>query len=97
MKAAIKNREFPDFALQQFHRTLQARNVCSAFLRLHPILSNKFDQVFESAPLSENGKTVSIDLTLDEGKIWAKTRRGHQSTINKCMKLGIECQNRSHS
>ncbi len=88
-KAALKNPEFPDFALQQFLRTLQERNVCSAFLRLHPILSEKFTKVFQSFPLSENGETVSIDLTLDEDKIWAQTRRGHQSTINKCMRLGL--------
>ena len=30
-----------------------------------------------------------MDLTLDEGQIWAKTRRGHQSTINKCIRLGL--------
>ena len=88
-QAALKNSEFPDFALAQFRRTLQEKNVCSAFLRLHPILSDEFAKVFQSDPLSENGKTVSIDLTLDEDKIWAKTRRGHQSTINKCMRLGL--------
>lgn len=87
--AAIDNPEFPDFALQQFRQTLQERGVCSAFLRLHPILGEKFAKVFQSDPLTENGKTVSMDLTLDEGQIWAKTRRGHQSTINKCIRLGL--------
>ena len=88
--AATANPEFPDFALQRFFHTLQARGVCSAFLRLHPILSENFAKVFQSNPSLENGKTVSIDLSLDEGQIWAKTRRGHQSTINKCMRLGFE-------
>ena len=88
-EAAIDNPEFPDFALQQFRQTLQERGVCSAFLRLHPILSEKFAKVFQSDSLTENGKTVSMDLTLDEGQIWAKTRRGHQSTINKCIRLGL--------
>ncbi|MEM9507963.1 MAG: GNAT family N-acetyltransferase [Cyanobacteria bacterium P01_E01_bin.35] len=87
--AAINNPEFPDFALQKFRQTLQARGVCSAFLRLHPILGEQFAKVFTSDPLKENGQTVSIDLTLDEDKIWAKTRRGHQSTINKCIRLGL--------
>lgn len=88
-EGAINDPEFPDFALEQFRQTLQERGVCSAFLRLHPILGEKFVQVFQSDPLMENGKTVSIDLTLDEDKIWAKTRRGHQSTINKCIRLGL--------
>lgn len=88
-QAAIDNPEFPDFALQKFFQTLQNKGVCSAFLRLHPILGADFAKVFKSDPLLENGKTVSIDLTLDKGKIWAKTRRGHQSTINKCMRLGF--------
>ena len=88
-QAAIDNPEFPDFALQKFRHTLHKRKVCSVFLRMHPILGEGFAKVFQSDPLSENGKTVSIDLTLDEGKIWAKTRRGHQSTINKCIRLGF--------
>lgn len=84
--------EFPDFALHQFRQTLQQRGVCSAFLRLHPILGENFTGIFSSDPLRENGKTVSIDLTLDEGQIWAKTRRGHQSTINKCIRLGFSAR-----
>lgn len=91
-EAAINSPEFPDFALQKFQHTLQERGVCSAFLRLHPILGEKFAKVFQSDPLIENGKTVSIDLTLDEGTIWAKTRRGHQSTINKCIRSGLSAR-----
>lgn len=88
--AGSEHPEFPNFALEKFCHTLQKRGVCSAFLRLHPILGAKFVKAFQSDALIENGKTVSIDLTLDEGQIWAKTRRGHQSTINKCMRLGLE-------
>ncbi|MEL7406176.1 MAG: FemAB family protein, partial [Cyanobacteria bacterium J06558_2] len=90
--AAANNPEFPDFALSKFRQSLQQRGVCSAFLRLHPILGENFAQVFASDPLKENGQTVSIDLTLDEGQIWAKTRRGHQSTINKCIRLGFSAR-----
>jgi hypothetical protein len=90
--AAANHPNFPDFAFQQFRHTLQARGVCSAFLRLHPILGENFAKVFLSNPVIENGKTVSIDLTLDEAKIWAKTRKGHQSTINKCLRLGFSAK-----
>ena len=80
---------FADFALKQFYQTLKQRNVCSVFMRLHPILGEDFSNIFKSNPFRENGKTVSIDLTLDEGQLWAKTRKGHQSTINKCLRLGL--------
>lgn len=88
-EAATNTPEFSDLAFEKFRQTLQVRGICSAFLRLHPILDEKFANILRSPSLQENGKTVSIDLTLDEGQIWAKTRKGHQSTINKCMRLGL--------
>ncbi len=91
-EAAMSNPEFPDFALIQFKQQLKQRGVCSAFLRLHPILGEKFSQVFQTDPLTKSGQTVSIDLNLSEEQIWAKTRRGHQSTINKCMRLGLSAK-----
>ena len=91
-EAALNSPDFPNLALQKFRQTLQSRGVCSAFLRLHPILGEKFPNVFTSNSFQENGKTVSIDLTLDEDTIWAKTRRGHQSTINKCIRLGLSAR-----
>jgi Acetyltransferase (GNAT) domain len=81
--------EFLDFALQQFRQTLKQRSVCSVFLRLHPILGENITNTVKSNYFQANGQTVSIDLTLDEGQIWAKTRKGHQSTINKCIRLGL--------
>ena len=87
--AAVVDPQFSESALQQFWSAMQQKGVCSAFLRLHPILEEKSVDLWRSHGLQENGKTVSIDLTLDEAKIWAKTRKGHQSTINKCMRLGL--------
>jgi hypothetical protein len=87
--ASNNSPEFLDFALQQFCQNLKQRGVCSAFLRLHPILGENINNTFKLNYFQSNGKTVSIDLTLDEGQIWAKTRKGHQSTINKCMRLGL--------
>lgn len=91
-EAAANSPDFPDLALQKFREALQSRRVCSAFLRLHPILGEKFADIFKSGSFQANGKTVSIDLTLDEDQIWAKTRRGHQSTINKCTRLGLSAK-----
>lgn len=80
---------FGEYAIERFRQTLQVKGVCSAFLRLHPILTEQFINNFPSNFFQPNGQTVSIDLTLDEGQIWAKTRKGHQSTINRCMRLGL--------
>ena len=88
-EAAQQDSEFANAALAEFKQTLQKRGVCSAFFRLHPILSENFTEIFAPDTFYDNGQTVSIDLTLDEGQIWAKTRRGHQSTINKCQRLGL--------
>ena len=88
-EAAQNSSEFSDLALIEFSNSLQQKGVCSAFLRLHPILCKNFTNIFSVDTFVDNGQTVSIDLTLDEGTIWAKTRRGHQSTINKCKRLGL--------
>lgn len=88
-EAAQNTPEFPAVALQTFHQTLKDKNICSAFLRLHPILGENFIDIFPPNTFQKNGQTISIDLNLDEGTIWAKTRKGHQSTINKCIRLGL--------
>ena len=87
--AARNDSQFTHHAFDAFGQTFQSRGICSAFLRLHPILSDNFPEVFPPNSLTDNGETVSIDLSLDTDKIWAQTRRGHQSTINKCKRLGL--------
>ena len=96
-EAALDSTDFAKAAFQKFRQTLQERGVCSAFFRLHPILGEKFTHLLEPDCFQEDGKTVSIDLTLDEDRIWAKTRRGHQSTINKCIRLGLTAKTVSAS
>jgi lipid II:glycine glycyltransferase (peptidoglycan interpeptide bridge formation enzyme) len=88
-ESAINTPDFPDLAIEEFKKTLNSRSVCSAFIRLHPILSNKFNEIFKQGTLIEFSETVSMDLTLTEAEIWAHTRKGHQSTINKCKRLGF--------
>ena len=86
--SGINTPEFIDLAWQKFHLALQAKNVCSAFIRLHPILGEQISDTLKKN-IQQDGNTVSIDLTLDTDQIWAKTRKGHQSTINKCVRLGL--------
>jgi hypothetical protein len=87
-EAASNNQAFINYSLAEIKRFFKLKGVCCAFLRLHPILTNT-TEIFESENLIETGETVSIDLTLSESQIWAQTRKGHQSTINKCKRLGF--------
>ncbi len=88
-EAGANSPDFPDFAMNELKNALRAQNVCSAFFRLHPILNHNFKEIFSPGTFTDNGETVSVDLTLSESQIWAHTRKGHQSTINKCKRLGF--------
>lgn len=88
-QAAADTPGFPDFAINEFKKILNIKGVCSAFLRLHPILNHNFPQIFTPNTFRDTGETISIDLTLSEAEMWAHTRRGHQSTINKCKRSGF--------
>ena len=89
LQAENNSADFANQALEQLKDTLKERGVCTAFFRLHPILSNSFDRHFGSGTFLENGETVSVDLTLSEQELWAHTRKGHQSTINKCKRQNL--------
>jgi hypothetical protein len=80
---------FLPLAIEELYNTLKFRGGCTAFFRLHPILSNPYSQSLDPNIFVDNGETVSIDLSLTENQLWAHTRKGHQSTINKCKRLGL--------
>lgn len=80
---------FPELALKKFKRVLREKNVCAAFFRMHPILSHNFKEISPPDTCTAHGETISVDLTLSESQIWAHTRKGHQSTINKCKRLNF--------
>ncbi len=87
--AAQQDAEFQSTAVQQLIGHLESRGACSAFLRLHPILSDMQDDAFGSRAVIRDGQTVSVDLSLSEEQLWNHTRKGHRSTINKCKRLGL--------
>ncbi len=88
-ESATNQPEFLDRAITTFKISLQNQSVCSAFFRLHPILNESLTKNYSTNIFTPNGQTVSIDLTLSESELWAHTRKGHQSTINKCKRLGF--------
>lgn len=85
-------RQAPDFtraALEAMGKTLSTRGVCSAFVRLHPLLNQGFRFILPADVLTHHGETVAIDLTLDDNVLWKQIRDGHQWTINKARRLGF--------
>lgn len=75
-------------ALAAFQQTLADGGVCSAFLRMHPILGAGFDTLFPPGTFVDSSETVAVDLQLEEDALWKNVRQGHQETIKKCRKLG---------
>ena len=85
-------RQSPRFAREAMHRlseTLREMGACSAFLRMHPLLSDGLSELFPEGFFTPAGETVAMDLTLDEGGLWKGIREGHQWTIKKCRRLGF--------
>jgi Acetyltransferase (GNAT) domain len=87
--AAAKSNDFANLALQQVKNVLKSKGVCTAFFRIHPILSDRLIKLFKPGTFIDNGETVSVDLNLSESELWQHTRRGHQSTINKGKRLDL--------
>lgn len=88
-EAAANTPGFPDFAMNELKCWLSSKGVCSAFFRIHSILNHNFSEIFKPDTFTSHGETVSVDLKLSESQIWAHTRKGHQSTINKCKRVGF--------
>lgn len=88
-EAAANMPEFINFAMNQLIHAFRENYVCSAFFRLHPILNQDFNKIFNSDICHVNGETVSINLRLSESEIWQQTRSEHRNKINKCKRNGL--------
>ena len=87
--AARQSPEFVGEAVRRLSETLGEQGVCSAFFRMNPLLSENFPALFPENFFMPPTDTVAMDLTLDDARIWKNVRDGHQSTINKCTRLGF--------
>jgi hypothetical protein len=86
---AAQTPEFLNLALQNLKYVFSTKNVCSVFLRLHPILNHYIQELLPSQDYQIQGETVSIDLTLSETEIWHQTRPEHRTHINRCKRAGF--------
>jgi Acetyltransferase (GNAT) domain len=92
---AGQNPQFIARCLQTIYRYWQERNICSAFLRLHPILNSylvdwtsidrheSHDAIEVTERLHQRGDVVICDLTNDLEDIWKQIRSSHRTKINK--------------
>ena len=78
----------------------QQRHICSAFLRLHPILNSYIDSSMFAVDLavsdddlttnlSPRGNVVVCDLTKDIDDIWKQIRSSHRTKISKLRRSGF--------
>jgi hypothetical protein len=88
-EAAKQDRDFLKLALEQLITTLRSQQICSAFFRLHPILSEDFTQIYPPEICQETGVIVGIDLTQSEQEIWRQTRSDHRKDINRHKRSGL--------
>lgn len=88
-ESAAMNPEFLQSAMSQFISKLRERNVCSAFLRMHPILNPGLNEIYASDICKVSGHTVGVDLSLSVEEIWSQTRSDHRKDINRHKRSGL--------
>ena len=84
-----RNSEFAVAGMAALRENLANRGVCSAFLRMHPILGHDFATLFPSGSFNDSSQTVAIDLESGDGDIVKQMRVGHQRAFKKCKSLGF--------
>jgi hypothetical protein len=75
-------------ALPELVNGLSNAGILSAFVRMHPLVGLRPDEVGSCGTTVHHGDTVSIDLTFSEEELWSQTRRGHRYEINRSHKRG---------
>ena len=88
-QAAANTPEFIEVAINQLKDVFHTKYVCSAFFRLHPLLNQGFEKIYQADDCQVNGETVSIDLRLSSAQMWHQTRPEHRNNINRSKRNGI--------
>jgi Acetyltransferase (GNAT) domain len=74
------------------YRYWNERNICSAFIRLHPILNSYIDLSFfdnDKFVFCQQGNVVTCDLTKEMKDISKQIRSSHRTKINKLTRTGF--------
>jgi hypothetical protein len=75
--------------MNRFRDAADEIGACSAFLRLHPILTSVLGTDGTLSASQFHGQTVVVDLTVSEQEMWAQTRRGHRYEIRRLQNRGF--------
>ena len=84
-----RDTQFVVAGMNALHDHLAERGVCSAFLRMHPILGHDFSSLFPSGSFSDSSQTVAVDLQIGEAEFLKQMRVSHLRTVKKCKSLGF--------
>lgn len=88
--SATDSSGFIQQAILQMQQAWQDRNVCSAFLRLHPILNDRVEHdLVDNLALHVDGRTVSVDLSLSLDDLWKQTRENHRRGVRHLKQAGF--------
>jgi hypothetical protein len=84
--------QFVAKCLQIVRECWYAKNICSAFLRLHPLLNDYIDPASidpDWFSITTRGDVVICDLIDDTETIWKQIRSSHRNKINKLKRAGF--------
>ena len=85
----------PDFirrCLSLTYNYWNERNICAAFIRLHPILNTYIDRSFfddDKFVFCNQGDVVTCDLNKELKDIWYQIRSSHRTKINRLTRAGF--------
>lgn len=95
VSAAGQNPQFINKSLHLIRKNWQKRNICSAFLRLHPLLNSYIAPELtnnDAFVVCEQGNVVVVDLANDSDEIWRQIRSSHRTKINRLKRAGFEAK-----
>jgi Acetyltransferase (GNAT) domain len=87
-----QNHDFIRRCLNLIYKYWNERGICSAFIRLHPVLNSYIDSSFfdsENFVFCQQGNVVTCDLTKELEDIWKQIRSSHRTKINKLTRAGF--------
>ncbi len=80
-----------DKALDTFIEECQTRNIVSAFLSMHPLLTVP-PNLAGHGQVVKHGETVYVDLSLTEEALWSQTRERFRSYIGNLQRSGFQAR-----